>query len=83
MDRDNFTYYLWLIGPFKKHFKVEVNSVKNTTMNVWLNDGVYWQWKTTHFGLWQPSSGFDSFLAIRGIYNMHKPRVDAEISSSL
>ena len=23
----------------------EVNSVKNTAMNMWLNDGVYWQWK--------------------------------------
>jgi len=23
----------------------EVNSVKNTTMNIWLNDGVYKQWK--------------------------------------
>ena len=25
----------------------EVNSVKNTTINIWLNDGVYWQWKKT------------------------------------
>jgi len=23
----------------------EVNSVKNTTIYTWLNDGVYWQWK--------------------------------------
>ena len=26
--------------------------------------------KTTCFGLWRPSSGFDNFLAIRVIYNM-------------
>ena len=25
----------------KKECKVEVNSVKNTTINIWLNDGVY------------------------------------------
>jgi len=31
----------------------EANSVKNTTINIWLNDGVYWHWgkKTTCFGL--------------------------------
>jgi len=30
----------------------EVNSVKNTTINIWLNDGVYWHCKkTTCFGL--------------------------------
>jgi len=39
--------------------------------------------KTTCFGLWRPSSGFDNFLVIRVIYNMHKPRDDVEISSSL
>ena len=38
--------------------------------------------ETTCFGLWRPSSGFDNFLAIRVIYNMHKPRGDVEISSS-
>ena len=27
----------------------EVNSVKNTTINIWLNDGVYWQWKNYMF----------------------------------
>ena len=27
----------------------EVNSVKNTTANIWLNDGVYWQWKNCMF----------------------------------
>jgi len=60
----------------------EVNSVKNTTMNIWLNDGVYWQWeKTTCFGLQWPSSGFDNFLAKRVLYNMSKPRCDVEISS--
>jgi len=26
----------------------EVNSVKNTTVNTWLNDGVYYQWKKLH-----------------------------------
>ena len=26
----------------------EVNSSKNTAMNIWLNDGVYWQWKKLH-----------------------------------
>jgi len=26
----------------------EVNSVKNATINIWLNDGVYWQWKKLH-----------------------------------
>jgi len=26
----------------------EVNSDKNTTINIWLNDGVYWQWKKLH-----------------------------------
>jgi len=26
----------------------EVNSVKNTTVNIWLNGGVYWQWKKIH-----------------------------------
>ena len=29
----------------------EVNSVKNTTMNIWLNDGVSQQYKTTCLGL--------------------------------
>ena len=59
----------------------EVNSVKNTTINVWLNDGVYWQWKTTSFGLQRPSSGFDNFLAKRVLCNMPKPCGDVEISS--
>jgi len=27
----------------------EVNSVKHTTINIWLNDGVYWQWKNYMF----------------------------------
>jgi len=27
----------------------EVNSVKNTAINMWLNDGVYWQWKNYMF----------------------------------
>jgi len=27
----------------------EVNSVKNTTINIWLNDGVYWHWKNYIF----------------------------------
>jgi len=27
----------------------EVCSVKNTTINIWLNDGVYWQWKNYMF----------------------------------
>jgi len=26
----------------------EVNSVKNKTINIWLNDGVYLQWKNLH-----------------------------------
>jgi len=26
----------------------EVDSVRNTTINMWLNDGVYWQWKKLH-----------------------------------
>ena len=26
----------------------EVNSVKNTTINICLNDGVYWQWRKLH-----------------------------------
>ena len=43
----------------------EVNSVKNTTMNIWLNDGGYC------FGLQRPSSGFDSFLPIRVICNIY------------
>jgi len=37
--------------------------------------------KTTCFGLWRPSSGFDNFLAIRVIYNMHKTRRDVEINT--
>jgi hypothetical protein len=64
----------------------EVDSVKNTTINIWPNDGVYWQWKkTTCFGFQRPSSGFDNFLAKRVLYNLSKPRGDAdvEISSSL
>jgi len=36
--------------------------------------------KTTCFGLWRPSSGFDNFLAERVLYNMPKPRGDVEIS---
>jgi len=35
----------------------------------------------TCFGLYRPSSGFDNFLAIRVIYNMHKPCGDVEIQS--
>ena len=60
----------------------EVNSIKNTTINIWLNDGVYLlaMEKTTCFGLQRPSSGFDNFLAKRVIYNMPKPRGDVEIS---
>ena len=27
----------------------EANSVENTTMNIWLNDGVYWEWKNYMF----------------------------------
>jgi len=27
----------------------EVNSAKNTTINIWLNGGVYWQWKNYMF----------------------------------
>ena len=27
----------------------DVNSVKITTINIWLNDGVYWQWKNYMF----------------------------------
>jgi len=27
----------------------EVNSIKNTTTDVWLNDGVYYQWKNHMF----------------------------------
>ena len=38
--------------------------------------------ETTCFGLWRPSSGFDNFLAIRVIYNVHIPRGDVEISTS-
>jgi len=38
--------------------------------------------KTTCFGLWRPSSGFDNFLAKRDFYNMPKPRGDVEISLS-
>ena len=38
--------------------------------------------KTTCFGLYLPSSGFDNFLAKRVLYNMPKPRGDVEISSS-
>jgi len=26
----------------------ELNSVRNTTTNIWLNDGVYWKWKNLH-----------------------------------
>ena len=33
------------------------------------------------FGLERPSSGFDSFLAKRFLYNVPKPRGDVEISS--
>jgi len=29
----------------------EVDSVKNTAMNIWLNDGVYWQCKNYMFRL--------------------------------
>jgi hypothetical protein len=47
-------------------------------MMVFISDG-----KTTCFGPKRPSSGFDNFLAIRVIYNMHKPRFDVQISSSL
>ena len=60
----------------------EVNSVKSTAINIWLNDGVYWQQKTTCFGLQKPSSGFENFLAKRVLYNMSKLRGDVEISSS-
>jgi len=35
-------------------------------MMVFISNG-----KTTCFGLWRPSSGFDNFLALRVIYNMH------------
>ena len=35
-------------------------------MMVFISNG-----KTTCFGLLRPSSGFDNFLAIRVIYNMH------------
>jgi len=41
--------------------------------------------KTTCFGLYRPSSGFDNFLATRVIHNMHKLRVndnDDKISTS-
>jgi len=38
--------------------------------------------KTTCFGLWRPSSGFENFLAKRVLYNMPKLRGDVEISSS-
>ena len=27
---------------------VRLSSVKNTTINIWINDGVYWQWKKLH-----------------------------------
>ena len=59
----------------------EVNTVKDKTMNIWLNDGIR-NGKTTCFGLQRPSTGFDNFLAIRVIYNMYKPRGDVEIASS-
>ena len=45
-------------------------------MTVFIGNG-----KTTCFGLQRPSSGFDSFLAIRVIYNMHKPRGDLNIAT--
>ena len=60
----------------------QVNSVKNTAINIWLNDGAYQQKKTTCFGLQQPSSGFDNFLAKRVLYNIPNPRGDFEMSSS-
>ena len=49
----------------------EVDSDKNTTIRIWLNDGVYWQWQNYMFRHIAPSSGFDSFLAIRVVYVMH------------
>jgi len=61
----------------------EVNSVKNTAINTWLNGGVYWQWKKLHVSAY---SGHHhvliTFLLKRVLYNMPKPRGDAEISSS-
>jgi len=51
------------IGVIQFNLQDKVNSVKNTTMNIWL------------------SSVFDSFLDIRVIYNMHKPRVDVATST--
>ena len=31
------------------NYMVRLNSVKNTNINIWLNDGVYWQWKNYMF----------------------------------
>ena len=50
---------------FKLHG--EVNSVKNTTVNVRLNDGVYWQWKKLHVSAYggyhqDLTTLFDNFL---------------------
>jgi hypothetical protein len=60
----------------------EVNSVKNTTINVWLNDSVYWQCKNLMFRPIAVTFRVDNFLAKRVLYNMPKPRGDVEISSS-
>ena len=45
-------------------------------MMVFISNG-----KTTCFGLYRPSSGFDIFLAKRVLYNITKPRGNVEILS--
>ena len=37
----------------------EVNSVKNTTINIWLNDGVYYQWKKNY--MFRPTAAIFRF----------------------
>ena len=60
----------------------EVNSVKNTTINIWLNDGVYWQYQKYMLRSIAAIIRFGQLSAKRVLYNMPKPRGDVEISSS-
>ena len=54
-NRWTWCYYKWSVCAEMCHpccaFKLygEVNSIKNTTTNVWLNDGAYYQWKNYMF----------------------------------
>ena len=49
---------------------------------MWLNDGIYYQWKTTCFGLSCPSSGFDNFLVIRVKYIIYISLIARKLSKS-